>query len=95
MKKNRGDPDRRKFLKQGAVLAATSAVAQGARAQGLAGAPWERVYGAGFTGYGQPSRFEQPVMRHMRRAYGDLAQGSGSALAPIEALEEVMDLLTG
>src|SRR5437899_4888868 len=29
-------------------------------------------------------------MRHMRRAYGDLAPGSGSALAPIESLEGII-----
>ena len=82
--------NRRRFLKHGAALAATAGVAQSARAQNLAGQPWERVYGAAFTGYGQPSRFEQPVVRHMRRAYGELAPGSGSALAPIESLEGII-----
>ena len=84
---------RRGFLKQGAALvtgAASAGLAQGASAQGLAGQPWERVYGAGFTGYGQPSRFEQPVMRHIGRPYGDLAPGSGAALAPIESLEGII-----
>src|SRR5260221_1227277 len=84
---------RRGFLKQGAALitgAASTGLAQHANAQALAGHPWERVYGAGFTGYGQPSRFEQPVMRHIGRPYGDLAPGSGSALAPIESLEGII-----
>jgi len=101
MKKKQGDaatrvdPDgpatnRRRFLKHGAALAATATVAPSARAQNLAGQPWERVYGAAFIGYGQPSRFEQPVVRHMRRAYGELAPGSGSALAPIESLEGII-----
>jgi len=97
MKKQRqGDdaPDRRKFLKRGAALvsgaAATAGLARGASAQNLAGHPWERVYGAGFTGYGQPSRFEQPVQRYPTRPYGDLAPGSGSALSPIEKLEGVI-----
>src|SRR5438876_3863307 len=84
---------RRGFLKQGAALvtgAASAGLAQGANAQGLAGQPWERVYGAPFTGYGQPSRFEQPVMRYLGKPYGDLAPGSGSALAPIESLEGII-----
>src|SRR5216110_1495429 len=84
---------RRGFLKEGAALvtgAASAGLAQGANAQGLAGRPWERVYGAGFTGYGQPSRFEQPVVRTLGKPYGDLAPGSGSALAPIESLEGII-----
>jgi hypothetical protein len=67
---------RRGFLKQGAALvtgAASAGIAQGASAQNLAGEPWERVYGKGFTGYGQPSRFEQPVMRYVGKPLGDLA----------------------
>src|SRR2546422_1120696 len=94
---SRDTPDtakgRRGFLKQGAALvtgAASAGLAQGASAQGLAGHPWERVYGAAFTGYGQPSRFEQPVTRHIGKPYGDLAPGSGSALAPIESLEGII-----
>src|SRR2546426_7212267 len=93
MKKTIGETGRRGFLKQSAALvtgAASAGLAQGAGAQGPAGQPWERVYGAGFTGYGQPSRFEQPVMRHIGRPYGDLAPGSGSALAPIESLEGII-----
>jgi sulfane dehydrogenase subunit SoxC len=84
---------RRGFLKQGAALvtgAATAGIAQDAAAQGLAGQPWERTYGAAFTGYGQPSRFEQPVIRHIGKPYGDLAPGTGAALAPIESLEGII-----
>src|SRR3979490_1394736 len=86
-------PSRRGFLKQGAALvtgAASAGLAQGASAQALAGHPWERVYGAGFAGYGQPSRFEQPVIRHIVRPYGDLAPGSGVALAPIVGLASII-----
>jgi sulfane dehydrogenase subunit SoxC len=84
---------RRTFLTQGAALAtgaASAGLAAGANAQGLAGQPWERVYGAPFNGYGQPSRFEQPVMRYFLKPYGDLAPGSGAALAPIERLEGII-----
>ena len=85
--------NRRAFLKQGAALvtgAASAGLAGGAKAQGLAGQPWERAYGAPFNGYGQPSRFEQPVMRYFLKPYGDLAPGSGAALAPIERLEGII-----
>jgi sulfane dehydrogenase subunit SoxC len=85
--------NRRAFLAQGAALvtgAASAAIAKGANAQSLAGQPWERVYGAPFNGYGQPSRFEQPVMRYFLKPYGDLAPGSGAALAPIERLEGII-----
>jgi len=85
--------DRRTFLAGGAAAAGATAFAgltQDANGQGLAGQPWERTYGAGFRGYGQPSRFEQPVQRHIGRPYGDLAPGSGAALSPIERLEGII-----
>ena len=84
---------RRGFLRQGAALvtgAASAGLAPGANAQSLAGQPWERVYGAAFLGYGQRSRFEQPVVRHFLHPYGDLAPGSGAALTPIESLEGII-----
>jgi sulfane dehydrogenase subunit SoxC len=84
---------RRRFLTQGVALvggAASGALAQDAGAQALAAQPWERVYGAPFTGYGQPSRFEAPVVRHIVRPYGDLAPGSGAAFSPIESLEGII-----
>jgi sulfane dehydrogenase subunit SoxC len=88
-----GSASRRAFLKRGAAVAgvaASAGLATDANAQGLAGQPWERVYGAAFTGYGQPSRFELPVVRHIGRPYGDLAPGSGAALTPIESLEGII-----
>jgi len=94
----RGTIGRRTFLARSAGIAsaavagvaASAGLAPGANAQGLAGQPWERVYGAAFTGYGQPSRFELPVVRHFLRPYGDLAPGSGAALTPIESLEGII-----
>jgi sulfane dehydrogenase subunit SoxC len=85
--------DRRTFIKRGAALvtgAAAAGITQGAGAQNLAGQPWERVYGAAFRAYGQPSRFEQPVIRHLIKPYGDLAPGTGVAHAPIESLEGII-----
>src|SRR5256885_2008058 len=84
---------RRRFLKQGSAVltgAASAAMAPAATAQNLGGEAWERVYGAPFNGYGQPSRFEQPVQRHIAKPYGDLAPGSGVALSPIERLEGII-----
>ena len=87
------DAKRRRFLTHGAAVAgvaASAGLAQGASAQSLAGQPWERVYGAALLGYGQPSRFEQPVARHFLRPYGDLAPGTGAALTPIESLDGII-----
>src|SRR5689334_22265731 len=81
--------NRRAFLQRTAAIVSGAAVAGGARAADLAGEPWERVYGAGFTKYGQPSRFEQ-IGRHLGQPYGELAPGSGAALAPIEALDGII-----
>jgi sulfane dehydrogenase subunit SoxC len=84
---------RRNFLKQGAALvtgAASAGLVQDASAQALAAQPWERVYGSAFTGYGQPSRFELPIVRHFLRPYGDLAPGTGGSLTPIESLEGII-----
>src|ERR1700682_2326426 len=77
---------RRRSLKGAALLG----IAPGAGAQNLAGEAWERVYGEGFTRYGQPSRFEQTLGRHIAQPYGVLAPGAGSALAPIEALDGII-----
>ena len=87
-KKQQGE--RRKFLARGAALVSGAAVLQSARADNLAGEAWERVYGAGFTRYGQPSRFEQAVGRHIAQPYGEMAPGSGAALSPIEALDGII-----
>ena len=70
---------RRKFLARGAALVSGAAVLNGTRADNLAGEAWERVYGAGFTRYGQPSRFEQAVGRHIAQPYGEMAPGSGAS----------------
>ena len=90
---NEKNDGRRRFLAQSAALvggAASAALSPPGAAQELAAQPWERVYGAPFTGYGQPSKFEAPVLRHIARPYGDLAPGSGAALSPIESLEGII-----
>src|SRR3989440_12818900 len=85
--------DRRLFLRRSAAVvsgAAAAALVGRASAEPLAGEAWERVYGAGFTRYGQPSRFEQAVGRHIAQPYGEMAPGSGAALSPIEAPDGII-----
>ena len=69
---------------------ASAGLVRGANGEALAAQPWERVYGSAFTGYGQPSRFERPIVRHFLRPYGDLAPGTGGSLTPIESLEGII-----
>lgn len=80
---------RRGFLKALAGIT-PAALAAPATAQTLAGEEWERVYGTGFTPYGERSRFEQPVVRYLGQPYGALAPGTGAAFSPIEALEGII-----
>jgi sulfane dehydrogenase subunit SoxC len=80
---------RRLFLRRTAAALSGVALVGGTRAEQLAGEPWERVYGTGFTKYGQPARYEQ-IGRHFGQPYGELAPGSGAALSPIEALDGII-----
>ena len=91
------DAGRRKFLARSVKAAvAVGGVAGGAAAASAAGpigakfAAWETAMGAPLRGYGQPSRFEEPVKRFVGSAYGNLAPGTGSARTPLEALEGVI-----
>ena len=65
-----GDPvagngilSRRIFLQGALATGAIGAGLRGAAAEPLAVQPWMKAPGAGFTGYGQPSRFEDKVVR--------------------------------
>ena len=88
-------PNRRKFLTQGltAAGAAVAGIALPARAAEPVGKEfpaWSTVIGKPLNGYGQPSRFEEPVKRYVASAYGTLAPGTGSARTPLEKLEGVI-----
>ena len=73
---------RRVFLgaAMGAGAAATAVAAGEARAEPLAVEPWMKTPGAPFTGYGQPSRYEQRVARTFASAPG--TGGTGSSRTP-------------
>src|SRR5690349_22543477 len=83
---------RRNFVARGAAVAGAaiaSPLASRARAQsaGMAAEPWQTAPGTPAGGYGQPSRFEKGVQRHLLKPYGDIAPGTGPTFTPIESLE--------
>jgi sulfane dehydrogenase subunit SoxC len=72
---------RRMFLAAGAAAAAgASAVPSGVSAAPLPVEPWMQVPGAGFNGYGQPSKYEEKVARTWASAPG--TTGTGSSRTP-------------
>ena len=92
-----GDPvagngllSRRLFL-QGTVIAGAAGTAgAAAQADPLAVTPWMKVPGTGFTGYGQPSRFEDKVVRVIPPAANPVTQGVGPARTPLHMLDGVI-----
>ena len=92
-----GDPvagngllSRRLFL-QGTVIAGAAGTAGvAAQADPLAVTPWMKVPGAGFTGYGQPSRFEDKVVRVIPPAANPATQGVGPARTPLHMLDGII-----
>ena len=54
---------RRLFLEGALVAGAAGAGVSSASAEPLTVQPWMKVPGTGFAGYGQPSRFENKVVR--------------------------------
>src|SRR6267142_127679 len=84
--------DRRTFLARGAGVAGAAAaglVAPAARAADAPPAvpPWMQVPGKPMSGYGQPSKFEEPVKRFLVQPYGPLSPGTGASRTPLHLLE--------
>jgi sulfane dehydrogenase subunit SoxC len=76
---------RRMFLAAGAAAAAgASTVPSGVSAAPLPVEPWMQVPGAGFNGYGQPSKYEEKVARTWASAPG--TTGTGSSRTPHQQL---------
>jgi sulfane dehydrogenase subunit SoxC len=76
---------RRMFLAASAAAAAgASAVPSGVTAAPLPVEPWMQVPGAGFNGYGQPSKYEEKVARTWASAPG--TTGTGSSRTPHQQL---------
>ena len=72
-----------------AGAAAAGLVAPAARAADAPSAvsPWMQAPGKPMSGYGQPSKFEEPVKRFLVQPYGPISPGSGASRTPLHALE--------
>ena len=81
--------DRRTFLARGAGIAAAGLAATVAKAEDAPPAvpTWMQEQGAPLNGYGQRSKFEEPVKRYVGQPYGAIAPGSGVARSPIQEFE--------
>lgn len=81
---------RRAFLSTagaGAIGALTLGTGE-SQAQELTTTPaWMTRIGAGFRGYGSPSRFEQPVQRTFTTALPQIAPGTGASFTPLQSLQ--------
>ena len=92
-----GDPtagngilSRRIFLEGALAAGAASASVSAASAQPLAIEPWMKIPGAGFAGYGQPSKFESKVVRFIPPLANPATQGVGPARTPLHLLDGII-----
>ena len=81
---------RRIFLEGALVSGAASAGASGALAEPLAVQNWMKEPGAGFAPYGQPSRFEDKVVRAALSPPNPALPGIGTARTPLHRLDGIM-----
>src|SRR5712671_3439672 len=81
---------RRIFLEGALVSGAASAGVSSALAEPLAVQSWMKEPGAGFTGYVQPSRFEDKVVRAILSPPNPPLPGVGTARTPLHLLEGII-----
>jgi len=88
---------RRTFLARSAGIAGAAATAgltataARAAAEAPLGVPKSMLTpGAPMRGYGQPSRFEEPVKRFVAQPYGPIAPGVGPSFTPLESLDGII-----
>jgi sulfane dehydrogenase subunit SoxC len=82
--------NRRIFLEGALAAGAAGAGIAAASAEPLAVAPWMKAPGAGFTAYGQPSRFEEKVVRVIPPPPNPVTQGIGTARTPLHLLDGII-----
>src|SRR5215472_11006488 len=81
---------RRIFLETALVAGASAAGASSAFAEPLTVQRWMKVPGAGFADYGEPSRFEDKVVRAIPAPANPATEGVGSARTPLHLLEGII-----
>ena len=81
---------RRLFLEGGLVAGAAGIAASSAAAEPLVVQSWMKTPGAGFVGYGQPSRFEEKTVRLIPPPPNPATEGVGAARTPLHLLDGII-----
>ena len=81
---------RRLFLEGGLVAGAAGISASSAAAEPLVVQSWMKTPGAGFVGYGQPSRFEEKAVRLIPPPPNPATEGVGAARTPLHLLDGII-----
>jgi sulfane dehydrogenase subunit SoxC len=80
----------RRLLLEGALVAGVAGIGSGASAEPLKVQSWMKIPGAGFAGYGQPSRYEEKVVRLIPPPPNPTTQGVGAARTPLQLLDGII-----
>jgi sulfane dehydrogenase subunit SoxC len=81
----------RRLLLEGALVAGAAGIgSSGALAEPLKVQSWTKIPGAGFAGYGQPSRYEEKVVRLIPPPPNPATQGVGAARTPLHMLDGII-----
>jgi sulfane dehydrogenase subunit SoxC len=80
----------RRLLLEGALVAGVAGIGSGASAEPLKVQTWMKIPGAGFAGYGQPSRYEEKVVRLIPPPPNPTTQGVGAARTPLQLLDGII-----
>jgi sulfane dehydrogenase subunit SoxC len=86
----KGILSRRLFLESALAATAIGTGISPSSAEPLAVPAWSKVPGAGFTGYGQPSRYEDKVARFIPPPANPATQGVGPARTPLHLLDGII-----
>jgi sulfane dehydrogenase subunit SoxC len=80
----------RRLLLEGALVAGVAGIGSGASAEPLKVQSWMKIPGAGFARYGQPSRYEEKVVRLIPPPPNPATQGVGAARTPLQLLDGII-----